>query len=110
MPTTQPFNIVADDIFKILGLTELDEAEKRNLLTTMLETIQNRVIARVLDNFDESERNQLDEYFGSNNTEGINKLFQKRGMDSFSEMVAQEALLYKLEMANRVAATTPVTA
>lgn len=69
-----------------------------------METIQNRVLARVLDNFDEAEREQLDQYFAANNMEGVNRLFQKRGMDSFTEMIAQEAMLYKIEMANRVAA------
>lgn len=96
-------DLVNDDIFTILGIEDLPDDEKQSMLTTMLETIQGRVVARLLDALTEEERVQVEKYFDESNTEAINALLQAKGIDGLSSLMAQESMIYKLELAQIVA-------
>ncbi len=87
------------DIFEYLGLTGLTSAQKAQLLATMLETIQTRVVGRLLDVFkDDAERGKLEKALEDKDTEAINTLLSSRGFPNMEELIAEEVVMYKLEV------------
>lgn len=94
-------NFLTADIFEYLGLTGLTPVQKTQLLATMLETIQTRVVGRLLDIFkDDAERGQLENALEEKDTDTINTLLSSRGLKNIQELIAEEVVLYKLEVMN----------
>ncbi len=100
-PDTAQKDFFAGDIFEYLGLTGLTPTQKTQLLATMLETIQTRVVGRLLDIFkDDTQRNQLEEALEKKDTDTVNTLLTSRGLGRMEELIAEEVVLYKLEVMN----------
>lgn len=86
------------DIIELMGLTNLTDAEKEKLKMDMLETIQMRVMARIETQITDEDVPTWKAVVESGDQEKINEYLVNKGIN-IEELMAQEALVYKLEMA-----------
>lgn len=93
--------ILDRDIFDLIGLTSLTEAERAELKAIMEETITNRVIARIVDTLPDAEL----ETWNSLATADVGKRgeFLDRHRQTLQRLALEEALIYKYEVAELVA-------
>ena len=105
MPTSSAsdLDIANKDIFELLGLSEMPDDKKQEMLSTMLKTINNRILARILDNFSKEERAQLDMAFDRNDKATIGQMLLNKGLPDIEQLTAEEALLLKIELVNNFA-------
>lgn len=86
------------DIIELMGLTNLNDVEKEKLKMDMLETIQMRVIARIETQITDEDVPTWKATVESGDQDKINGYLVNKGIN-IEELMAQEALVYKLEMA-----------
>lgn len=98
-----PESLIDKDIFELLDLKDASEDRKRQILEDMMETIQNRVVARILDSLKEDEVKSFESLLDEDNDEKIAQFLQERDIDPVT-FTAQEALNYKIEILNLIAA------
>ncbi len=89
--------LIGKDIIDIVGLTDLPEGEKQELRGQILETVQNRVFERILNEL--KEKNQLDEFKNIGAEEEIEKFFKANSIDT-DIIFLEEAIIYKAQMKN----------
>lgn len=89
------------DILELMGAENMTEEEKNQIYQKMMQTIQNRVLARVVDSLSEDQYSELKELLEKNNEEGFAVLAQEAGFD-LPQLFSEEALLYKIEMVNLI--------
>jgi len=94
-----PADLWDKDIFTLLGLENAPEDKKKEILDNMTKTINNRVMARVLDMLDDESLKTFDQLLGTNDDQQINDFLKSKEVD-LMEVTAQEALLYKTEILN----------
>lgn len=92
-------DILTKDILELIGADNMADEDKAEIYNKMMETIHNRVMARLFDMFTEEQFEKLKQILKSNNEEGFEKLVQETGID-IPQIYSQEALLYKVEMVN----------
>ncbi len=97
MPEPLPTINLDKNIFEEMGMGDISEERKQKLLETMTAIIMNRVAARALDLLTKEEQKEFDEFLIKEDNEGANE-FMKRKMPNFEEIVAEETIIYKLEM------------
>lgn len=94
-------DIVNDDIFTLMGIPNATDDQKQSMVGSMMQTVQNRVLARLVDTFDTKEdRKKFDIAIGKKDYDTVNKMLTAQGMPEFLSLVAQEVLLYKQEVAH----------
>lgn len=91
-------DIANKNIFAILGLSELPEAQKAQMLQKMLQIIYQRVVARIMDVLPEDALRNLKRAIDVQDDKIALALLTKHGMLSFPELMAEEALFMKYEM------------
>lgn len=96
--TTQADDIVSKNIFDILGLSELPEDQKAEMMQKMLQIIYQRVVARIMDVLPEDAMRDLKDAIDAEESEAATVVLAKHGMASFPELMAEEALFLKFEM------------
>lgn len=96
--TSNNDDIINKNIFAILGLTTLPEAQKVQILQKMLEIIYQRVVARIMDVLPEDGLRNLKRAIDAQDEKTTTALLTKHGMMSFPELMAEEALFMKYEM------------
>lgn len=87
-------DLINKDILDLMGYQNLTEEEKRNHYTRMLETIQNRAIARVGDLLSNEDQKTWE----SLQTDEEKKQFLASKNINLDQIMAEETLLYKAEM------------
>ena len=90
-------NLISDDIFTLMGFTNLEEKKKQELMQKMIETINARVINRLAKTIGEERMLQFIGFVEKDDKEGAKKFLLSEDID-LDKMLAQEALAYKLEM------------
>ncbi len=93
-----PDDVFGTDIFAYLGLTNITPSQKQQLLVTMLETIQSRVVSRMLDAFDDIQRVDLEKALEDKDADTINALLESKGLPPITQLIAEEVVLYKIEV------------
>lgn len=96
-PLLQKADIVNDDLFTLLGVPGASDEQKQKIMSSMIVTVQNRVLARLMDLFDEQEREQLNAALEKKDLKAVDEMLAAKGMPEFLALVAQEAILYKAE-------------
>ncbi len=89
--------VLNQEILEAMGLGMLPEAEKNSFYQTMIATVNDRVIARVLDELSANERQQLMRFLDRNQPDEA-EAFIGEHVPELNTLVVQEALLYKAEM------------
>lgn len=89
--------ILDKDIFELMGVKNMSDDQKAQVFQQMLDTIQNRVIARIEDEIPESDREAWLTMLATKDNAKIDAFLKERNIDVKTLMI-QEALIYKTEM------------
>jgi fructose-1-phosphate kinase PfkB-like protein len=90
-------DILNKDILELMGVGNLPEEKKRELYTKMLETIQNRTIARIFDQLSPEDGEKLKQLLDSDNKTEIESFLKSKGVE-IAKMMLEEAIIYKAEL------------
>lgn len=90
--------ILSKNIFDILGLSDLPEDQKAEMLQKMLQIIYQRVVARIMDVVPENALRELKNAIDTEDEKAATAVLAQHGMMSFPELMAEEALFMKYEM------------
>jgi len=90
-------DILNKDILELMGAGDLSDEKKQELYTKMLETIQNRTIARIFDQLSPEDGEKLKQLIDSNNKTEIESFLKSKGVD-IAKMMLEEAIIYKSEL------------
>lgn len=86
--------IASEDFFTLLGLQHISAEEKEAMLEKMNETVQARVLLRILEQLSPAEQRQLD----NQPTESFIEFLEQKGFN-IPALYLEEALQYRLEIA-----------
>jgi hypothetical protein len=95
--TTKYTKLATDDIFKLMGFSNLSEDKKKELTTKMMETINARVINRLSKMLGEKKMKQFLECMEKDDKADAEKLLQNEAIE-MDKLIVEEVLAYKLEM------------
>ncbi|MFH1171466.1 MAG: hypothetical protein V1778_02925 [bacterium] len=95
--------LLEENVLDILGLQQLPEPRKTELLTRMTEVIQDRINDRVLEELSGDDRAVLDRLLERGATEEELDAFLKVKIPGFQDIAAEEILRFKSQMVNDVA-------
>ena len=90
-------SVINEDILTAMGLGSVSDKEKNEFYSMMVSTVQDRVLARVLDELSSDEQKQLTQLLGHSGTEEA-EAFIAEHISDLDAVIMQEALLYKAEM------------
>lgn len=101
LPAKLPFgpDIVDRDIFELLGLKDIGDKDRAEMLTVIMDTIYNRVIARILDNFNVEEQKELEKALGKKDLKKVNEMLAGKELSDYMTLLAEETVLYKVQLA-----------
>lgn len=98
MTTNQVLDdLIRQDLFKLLGLEAISDEEKAVLYQKVLTTIQNRVIAQLMDRLTDAEAEEFSKFAEAGDQAGLTGFLTERKIDILDLMV-KEALVYKAEL------------
>ena len=89
--------VINDDILSAMGLGNISETEKNEFYSMMVSTVQDRVLARILDELSQDEQHQLTQLL-SHTGAAEAEAFIAEHIQNLDDLTMQEALLYKAEM------------
>jgi hypothetical protein len=93
--------IIEGDILDLLGLGDAKQEKKDQLYKKMLSTIQNRVVARVLDELEGEDVEKFKDLIEKGEEDDIKQFIEDKNMN-INELMAQESLIYKTEIVSLV--------
>lgn len=85
--------ILDKDIIELIGLKDITSEKKQELLENMMNTIENRVFARVVETL--KKEGKLEEY---DKAEDLDKFLEEEGID-IDKMFIEESTFYKFQLA-----------
>ena len=94
-----PTDLWGKDIFALLGLENAPEEKKKEILDNMTATINNRVLARVMDQLDENELKEYEDLLDQKDDQKIIDFLKSKDIDMM-QYAAEEAMIYKMEIIN----------
>ena len=94
-----PADLWDKDIFTLMGLEAIPEEKKKEILENMTATINNRVLARVLDQLDEAELQEYQKLLDGGDDQQIIGFLKSKNID-LMQYLAEEAMVYKTEILN----------
>jgi len=92
-------DVVEKDIFTLMNATGFSEGKKKKLIKKMLETIENRVIARIDLALKKEEVDEWKELVDEKKDDEAKKYLEERGID-LEKIYLEEAAIYKMQMSN----------
>lgn len=92
---------LSKDIFELMNAKDIPEEKRIEILNKMLETVQQRVIVRVLDQLSDQDYEELKEILVSKDEKRFDDFYDKTGI-KLVEIYAEESLLYKIEIVNLI--------
>lgn len=96
--TLKSDGILNKNIFDILGLSNLPEDQKAELLKKILKIIYQRASARIMDALGKDDLRKLTRAIESEDEKSATALLATHGLSSFEELMTEEALFIKYEM------------
>lgn len=93
------------DILKLMGAENMPAEQKDRIYQKMMDTIQNRVLLQLVDSLSEEQYQEFKQIIEKNDEEEFAVFAQKAGIN-LSQLYAEEALLYKIEMVNLIKSST----
>jgi len=90
-------DILNKDILELLGIQDLDQAKKQEIYQTMMQTIQNRVMARILDQLKPEEAEEWKNLLDSQDKQKAEEFLRSRKID-VAKLMLEEAVIYKTEI------------
>lgn len=96
--------LLSADIFAILGLAGIQSQKRQEMATDMIETIQNRIIARLQDALPIDVQDSLITLLNAKDRSAALALLSAHNLPSLETMTVEEGLIYKHQLANEVTA------
>lgn len=90
-------DILNKDILELMGAQGMPEEKKQELYQKMMETLQNRVMAKVADMLQGQDLEKFKQLAEAQNKPELEGFLKSKGIN-LSKMMLQETLLYKTEM------------
>ena len=98
-----PADLWDKDIFVLMGLENAPEDKKKEIMDNMTATINNRILARILDQLTEEEIKDYEKLLDGNDDPKIIEYLKSKGIDLI-QFTAEETMIYKVEILNLVQA------
>lgn len=95
--------IIDQDIFDLIGLKGIADKDRSEMMTVIMDTIYNRVLARILDNFTPDEQRELEAALDKKNSAKVNEMLKSKELPDFVTLLAEETILYKVQLATMFA-------
>ena len=92
-----PADFIDKDIFTLSGIKDISEGQKSKIMAQMTETVNTRVLARILDSLDEAGEKELGEIADSGDQKKLTAFLLSKGID-LVKIASEEALAYKVEL------------
>jgi len=92
-----PTALIEGDIFEMVGLTNLTDQQKQDLLVKFSGMISNRVVMRIADALEPSVKQQWDDLIATDKNQEAEALLVANGL-KINELAAQEALALKAQL------------
>lgn len=90
-------DIANSDILELMGAKNMPEEQKKEIYRIMVETIENRVIAKIDDQLSDDDAKKMKEIIDRKSKEEFDQFLEEKGID-ITQIYAQETLVYKVEM------------
>ena len=90
--------LIEGNIVDLLGLQNLQEKEKTELLTQLGEVVQERMTDRILESLSEEDRAKFDDLLEKNASEADINAFLQSTVKNLDQMVTEEMLVLKAQM------------
>jgi len=96
-PSASYEDILNKDILELMGAKDMSEERKKELYTKMLETIQNRVIVKIINQLSDEDAEAFKKLVDSGNKTEMENFLNSREID-LAQLMLAEAMIYKTEM------------
>ncbi len=105
LPAQLPFGpeIIDQDIFELIGLKDIGDKDRSEMMIVIMDTIYNRVIARILDNFNAEEQKELEKALEKKDLKKVNEMLAGKELPDYMALLAEETVLYKVQLATMFA-------
>ena len=100
--------LLTTNIIDLLGLKDLAESEKQQLMNRMLNVVNGRVADRVVGSLTMDQRAEFDAIIDSGGSPEDVDAFMRRAVPDYEKIAAEEALRFKQEMLEDVEAVKQV--
>jgi len=90
--------ILESDLLELMGADKVSDEDKQEIYETAFKTIENRVLARIIDELTDKDLEEF-ENIPESDGEAIAKFLQERGIE-LEKLYAMEAITYKSELAS----------
>lgn len=98
-----PSDFITQDIWELMNLEDAPQEKKDQILEDMLATIQNRVLARVLDSLQNDEIKIMESRIDSGEENAMENFLKEKSIDIY-KITSEEAVMYKAELVNFIKA------
>lgn len=89
--------IIDKDILELMGAKDMPEEQKQQIYKSMIETIENRVIAKIDDQLSDEEAKKLKTIVEGGKKEEFDEYMKEININ-VDQIYAQESIVYKMEM------------
>lgn len=94
--------LLSADIFAILDLAGIQSQKRQEIATDMIETIQNRIIARLQDALPVDIQDSLIVLLNAKDRSATLELLSAHNLPSLETMAVEEGLIYKHQLASEI--------
>lgn len=98
MPTIQIQDIISRNVTDLFDLSSLKEKERRTVFETMIQTVFNRIIARLIDGLSASARAQVFVSLDQGQTQAVDMILAQHDLPDLATLACEEATLYKTQL------------
>ncbi len=91
-------DILNQDILKLMGAENLPQEKKQEIYQKMIQTVQNRTIAKVLDQLSEQDAEEWKKILDTGDKAKAEEFLKARQID-VAKIMLEESIIYKTEMA-----------
>lgn len=96
-------DLIEGDVFELMGLQNLSEEKKEELMAQMIDGLQARVLVRIDDLITDIDREEFHKLLDEESDEKINEYLRTKNID-VKKITAEEALLMKSQIIEKAKA------
>jgi len=97
--------LLETNIIEALGLESLPDEQKIQMVQTMVDLVQKRLMLRIMDQLSEEEKDEFEKILGGRDVDLAAAEFIKNKVPNFDEMVQEEIIKVKQEMIEKFGVT-----
>lgn len=97
MALVQSNDLIEGDIFELLGLQNMAEDKKQELMSKFIEGVESRVALRISDLLEDEDEEKFNQLLDKNDDQAINEFLKSKDIN-VPQLAAEEALFVKNEI------------